>query len=145
MIYILQAVLQSVHLARYPFKHVRLQAAVFICPLFVCVQPLSTDSTHVRNAVGDAARLGLHRRYVSKIRSDSCSKFKPPPPPPINTDNYVHRIVQNKSDGKLVEVAGQQGLVSDDGVININSLIPGHHPVFNIALKNWEWPVHGRG
>jgi hypothetical protein len=30
----------------------------------------------------------------------------------VNTDNYVHRIVQNKSDGKLVEVARQEGMVS---------------------------------
>ncbi len=27
-------------------------------------------------------------------------------------DNYVHRLVQNKSDGKLVEVSGQDGMVS---------------------------------
>ena len=26
-------------------------------------------------------------------------------------DNYVHRLVQNKGDGKLVEVLGQSGLV----------------------------------
>ena len=26
-------------------------------------------------------------------------------------DNYVHRLVQNKEDGKLVEVAGQGGMV----------------------------------
>ena len=27
-------------------------------------------------------------------------------------DNYVHRLVQNKADGKLVEVSGQSGMVS---------------------------------
>lgn len=27
------------------------------------------------------------------------------------SDNYVHRLVQNKGDGKLVEVSGQSGLV----------------------------------
>ena len=27
------------------------------------------------------------------------------------TDNYVHRLVQNKSDGKLVEVSGMTGAV----------------------------------
>ena len=35
----------------------------------------------------------------------------------LDADNYVHRIVQNKSDGKLVEVSGQQGMVSDDDII----------------------------
>ena len=32
-------------------------------------------------------------------------------------DNYVHRIVQNKSDGKLVEVSGQQGMVKGSNTL----------------------------
>ena len=31
-------------------------------------------------------------------------------------DNYVHRLVHNKEDGKLVEVDGQGGMVSGVGV-----------------------------
>lgn len=34
-------------------------------------------------------------------------------PPP---DNYVHRLVQNKGDGKLVEVVAGQGLPSEEKI-----------------------------
>ena len=42
----------------------------------------------------------------------------PPPLPPYSSDNYVHRLVQNKGDGKLVEVGsgGGQGLLSEEKI-----------------------------
>ena len=57
--------------------------------------------------------MGLYWWYVS-LRKGLTFGFKFNP---FVADNYVHRIVQNKSDGKLVEVSGQQGMVSDDDVI----------------------------
>ena len=36
--------------------------------------------------------------------------------PPSSTDNYVHRLVQNKGDGKLVEVMAGQGLPSEEKI-----------------------------
>lgn len=34
----------------------------------------------------------------------------------VCADNYVHRLVQNKGDGKLVEVVAGGGLPSDEKV-----------------------------
>ena len=49
------------------------------------------------------------------------------PPRLCLLDNYVHRLVQNKEDGKLVEVAGQSGMVgyqahSQTDTLFLNSL-----------------------
>ena len=39
-------------------------------------------------------------------------------------DNYVHRLVQNKEDGKLVEVAGQSGMVGYQAHSQTDTLFP---------------------
>ena len=41
-----------------------------------------------------------------------------PPSLPPSIDNYVHRLVQNKGDGKLVEVTGQTDAPTNDEKID---------------------------
>lgn len=40
-------------------------------------------------------------------------------------DNYVHRLVQNKGDGKLVEVVAGGGLPSDEKVDSLQLEVSG--------------------
>ncbi len=53
-------------------------------------------------------------------------------------DNYVHRLVQNKGDGKLVEVMAGQGLQSEEKIDSLQLevgtcqqiLVPSHNAYF---------------
>ena len=69
-------------------------------------QPLRRDPAHVLNAGRYTESMGLHRRWVPHqllllLSCDIRRVFA------STADNYVHRLVQNKSDGKLVQVEGQ--------------------------------------
>lgn len=43
-------------------------------------------------------------------------------------DNYVHRLIQNKGDGKLVELRGEG--VSTYEIVRTISIVPSHSPKF---------------
>ncbi len=75
-------------------------------------QAFPKHSTHLLHAVRpDPASLGLYWRYHTHTLHTHMLIVS------VLSDNYVHRLVQNKGDGKLVEVGGEgQVLPSDEKI-----------------------------
>ena len=77
--------------------------------LAVFFQPLSRNSAHVLNAVGKQPSLGLCRfaafcSHIIFLNLSPTREYVLKGNFMLSGDNYVHRLIQNKGDGKLVEV-----------------------------------------